>query len=151
MIPADLPHVAAPAATSRLIPSRFPPVGAFDAVAFADDLAAVVELERWTDDRLVAPRLKRLPKDEWVFGRPNASVVTAALLHAAPGGQRFSGPHLGAWHAATGLTTAVLEVANGLRAEIALSALPQISQTYRQHLADVFGTHPAFHDPDPAS
>ena len=158
MNPADLPRITAPANTSRLIPSRFPPVGAFEAVASPEDLEAVMELEGWTNDRLVAPRLKRLPREEWIFGRPNASVVMAAFLHAAPGGQRFSGSDLGAWYAATDLNTAILEVANGLCAEIALSALPHLSQSYRQYLADlrgdfvdVFGTHPALHDPDPAS
>lgn len=150
--------VGAVSGTTRLIPSRFPPVPAFDAVTTADDLDAVMELEGWTNDRLVAPRLARLPRAEWVFGRPNASVIMAAFLHGSPGGLRFSDASLGAWYASTHRTTALLEVANGLRKEIALSALTQKSECYRQYTADlagdyvdIFGSHPECHDPDAAS
>lgn len=154
----DYDVVSAPAGTTRLIPSRFPPIQAFDAVTTADDLDAVMELEGWTNDRLVAPRLARLPRAEWVYGRPNASVIMAAFLHGSPGGLRFSDASLGAWYGSTHLNTALLEVANGLRKEIALSALTQKSESYRQYRADlandyvdIFGAHPEYHDPDDAS
>ena len=52
--------------TYRLIPSRYPPLSAFESVTSADDLEAVMELEGWTNDRLVAERVARLPKAEWV-------------------------------------------------------------------------------------
>lgn len=150
--------ISAPAGTTRLIPSRFPPIPAFDSVTTADDLDAVMELEGWTNDRLVAPRLARLPRAEWVFGRPNASVIMATFLHGSPGGLRFSDECLGAWYGSTHLNTALLEVANGLRKEIALSALTQKSESYRQYRSDlagayvdIFGSHPEYHDPDEAS
>lgn len=150
--------VPSPVGTTRLIPSRFPPIPAFDAVATADDLAAVMELEGWTNDRLVAPRLARLPRHEWAYGRPNASVVMAAFLHGSPGGLRFSDESLGAWYASTDPTTAILEVANGLRKEIALSALTEKTEVYRQYKAnlagtyvDIFGARADCHDPDDAS
>ena len=38
----------APKRTHRLIPSRFPPVNAFETVASPEDLAAVFELEGWS-------------------------------------------------------------------------------------------------------
>lgn len=149
---------SAPVGTIRLIPSRFPPIPAFDAVTTPDDLEVVMELEGWTNDRLVSPRLARLPRAEWVYGVPNASVVMAAFLHGSPGGLRFSDPSLGAWYGSTHPNTALLEVANGLRKEIALSALTQKSETYRQYKADldgdyvdIFGAHPEYHDPDDAS
>ncbi|MEO9968582.1 MAG: RES family NAD+ phosphorylase [Hyphomonadaceae bacterium] len=148
----------APAGTIRLIPSRFPPIPAFDAVTTPDDLEVVMELQGWTNDRLVSPRLARLPRAEWVYGVPNASVVMAAFLHGSPGGLRFSDPSLGAWYGSTHPNTALLEVANGLRKEIALSALTQKSETYRQYRADlngdyvdIFGAHPEYYDPDDAS
>lgn len=154
----DYDAVSAPAGTTRLIPSRFPPIPAFDAVTAAEDLDAVMDLEGWTNDRLVAPRLARLPRAEWVYGRPNASVVMAAFLHGSPGGLRFTDASLGAWYGATHLNTALLEVANGLRKEIALSALTQKTEIYRQYKADlagdyvdIFGAHPEYHDPDDAS
>ena len=150
--------VAAPGGTTRLIPSRFPPVQAFEDVSTADDMDAVFELEGWTNDRIAAPRLSRLDRADWVYGRPNASVVMAAFLHGSPTGMRFSGPELGAWYASTELMTSVLEVANGMRKEIALSAIRRLTATYRQYLADlggryvdITGQHPEFHDPDDAS
>lgn len=148
----------APPETTRLIPSRFPPVAAFETVTAAEDLENVLLLEGWTNDRLVAPRLAQLDRNEWVYGRPNASVVMAAFLHGSPAGLRFSGPELGAWYASTELMTAVLEVANGLRREISLSAITRKIETYRQYKArlggryvDIFGRHPEFHDPADAS
>lgn len=150
--------VAAPSRTVRLIPSRFPPIPAFETVSEPDDLEAVFELEGWTNDRLAAPRLQRLDSSDWVWGRPNASVVMAAFLHGSPTGTRFAGPELGAWYASTERTTAVLEIANGLRKEIALSALARITGAWREYGArlggrhvDVFGLHLEFHDPDEAS
>ena len=147
----------APERTHRLIPSRFPPIGAFEKVTSPRDLDPVLELEGWTNDRVVAPRLRRLPESEWVYGRVNASVVMAAFLHGAPQGTRFAGPDLGAWYAASALETAVLEVANGIRREIALSALEQKTEELREYTArlegtfvDIRGTRPDLHDPDPA-
>lgn len=154
----DYKVARAPAGTTRLIPSRFPPIPAFDAVTTVDDLEAVMELEGWTNDRLVSPRLARLPRAEWVYGCPNASVIMAAFLHGSPAGMRFSDADLGAWYGSSQLNTALLEVANGLRKEIALSALTQKTESYRQYKADlagdyvdIFGTHPEYHDPDDAS
>ena len=74
----------APRPAHRLIPSQFPPIGLFDTVATPADLAAVMDLAGWTNDRLVADRIARLPRDEWVYGRPNASIVMASFLHVSP-------------------------------------------------------------------
>lgn len=144
--------------THRLIPSRFPPVNAFETVTDPDDLEPVMELEGWTNDRLVTTRLKRLPKSEWVYGRANASVVMAAFLHGAPQGTRFADANLGAWYAAEALTTAAIEVANGIRREVHLSALQQKTEELREYTAqltgnfvDIRGTHPELHDPDTAT
>jgi hypothetical protein len=148
----------APDRTHRLIPSRFPPVDTFETVTRPEDLEPVLELEGWTNDRLVASRLKRLARAEWVYGRANASVVMAAFLHGAPQGTRFAGAELGAWYAASALVTAVTEVANGIRREIALSALQQKTEELREYTArlagpfvDIRGARPDLHDPDPAT
>ena len=53
-----------PRPAHRLIPSKFPPIGLFDTVATAADLTAVLELVGWTNDRLVADRIDRLPQSE---------------------------------------------------------------------------------------
>lgn len=129
------------AATWRLIPSRFPPIHAFAAVASADDLEAVMELEGWTNDRLVQHRLRRLPREEWVFGRPNASVVMAAFLHASPEGARFSDAALGAWYAGLAEKTALKEVAHHLRREAARARRPDIVSHYRGYQARLVGDY----------
>ncbi|MGO8609170.1 RES domain-containing protein, partial [Rhizobium johnstonii] len=87
----------------RLLPSQFPPIGLFETVTRAADLQAVMELVGWTNDRLVADRIQRLPEDQWVYCVANASIVMAAFLHVAPGGMRFNVPDLGAWYAADDL------------------------------------------------
>jgi hypothetical protein len=131
----------APAPSFRLIPSRFPPIGLFDTVATAADLAAVMELVGWTNDRLVAERIDRLPEREWVYGRPNASVVMAAFLHVAPTGMRFNGPELGAWYAAASLATAAAEVGHHLRRETVQRSIAQASRTYRTYTARLRGDY----------
>ncbi|HQZ13676.1 MAG TPA: RES family NAD+ phosphorylase [Devosia sp.] len=148
-------RVEAPYPSFRLIPSRFPPIGLFDTVARAADLEAVMELAGWTNDRLVAGRIDRLPRSEWVFGRPNASVVMAAFLHAAPEGGRFNGPDLGAWYAAADIVTAAAEVGHHLRRETVARGVPSMARAYRTYTArlagayeDIRGTHPEAHAPD---
>lgn len=97
--------------TCRLVPTRYPSVGLFDRVASPADLDAVIELEGWTNDRLSteAGVLHAVPRDEWVVGRPMASVVMAAFCHPHPRGARFSGHDRGAWYAGRTLATALAE------------------------------------------
>ncbi len=127
--------------THRLIPSRFPPIGAFDDVATPEDLQAVMELEGWTNDRLVAERLARLPRAEWVYGRPNASVVMASFLHTPPSGLRFSSGALGAWYGAMRVETAIAEVGHHLRREMVRSRMERFTATYRAYGARIAGRH----------
>ena len=126
-------YAPSPAPAHRLVPSQFPPIGLFNTVATAADLEPVMELVGWTNDRLVAERINRLPKDEWVYGRANASIVMAAFLHVAPGGMRFNNADLGAWYAAAALTTAVAEVAHHLRREAVARGASDAQRTYRQY------------------
>lgn len=137
----DFPTATVPGRTQRLIPSRFPPVATFETVASAEDLEAVMELEGWTNDRLVAERLARLPKDLWVFGVPNASVVMASFLHVADGGMRFNGAELGAWYAAIDVHTAVAEVAHHLRREAFFRRQREMRAVYRAYGARLEGIY----------
>jgi hypothetical protein len=132
---------AAPSPTHRLIPSRFPPIGLFDTVATAADLSAVMDLAGWTNDRLVAERLARLPESEWAYGRPNASVIMAAFLHVAPGGMRFNGPDLGAWYASAALNTAAAEVAHHLRREAVATGVTELARDFRAYRAGLGGAY----------
>jgi hypothetical protein len=97
--------------TCRLVPSRYPAVGILDRVASPEDLPFIFELESWTNDRISAELgiLHRIPPDEWVTGRPMASVIMAAFCHPRPGGGRFNGEDRGAWYAGTAPETAHAE------------------------------------------
>jgi hypothetical protein len=133
-----------------MVPSRWPAVGIFDAVARPEDIAAVIELESWTNDRLQAElgQLPLLPPDEWLVGVPNASVVMAAFCHPAPGGARFSSAELGAWYAAFELRTAHREATHRRRLEFDEVGRPPSRVQMREYVA---GFRAAFHDVRPAS
>ncbi len=132
---------AAPQPSWRLIPSRFPPIAAFDTVATAADALAVMELEGWTNDRLVAERIVLLPQPDSVYGRANASVVMASLLHPAPAGTRFSGAALGAWYASAAMRTAAAEVAHHLRREAVARRVAGMRRQYRAYSAVLVGDY----------
>jgi hypothetical protein len=119
-----------PRPAHRLIPSQFPA-----------DLAIVMELAGWTNDRLIADRLARLPQSEWVYGVPNASIVMAAFLHVAPGGMRFNGPELGAWYASDELRTAAAEVGHHLRRETVARGKATMTRTYRAYATTLLGDY----------
>lgn len=135
------PTARVPDRTHRLIPSRFPPIQAFASVSTPEDLAAVMELEGWTNDRLVEQRLARLPKEEWIFGAPNASVIMASFLHAAPAGLRFTSPGLGAWYASLAVNTAIAEVVHHLRREMAFASIAEMHVQYRTYEATLAGDY----------
>lgn len=150
-----LPRCRSHGRRHRLITSRYPPVAAFETVTSEDDLDSVIDLEGWTNDRLVAHRLRRLPEGTRVYGVPNASIVMAAFLHGSPGGSRFNGPDLGAWYSSSTMETGLLEVLNGVRRELSLTRLDEKTEEYREYtcrlrgeFVDIRGGHPELHDPD---
>ena len=98
-------------AAPRLVPSRYPSVGLLDRVALPADLDAVFELEGWTNDRISAEVgvLRSIPLEEWVTGRPMASVIMAAYCHPRHGGGRFSSGDRGAWSCGRTIDTALAE------------------------------------------
>jgi RES domain len=131
--------------TARLIPSRYPVVGLLDRVASPADLDALFELEAWTNDRINAELgcLHVLPRDEWVTGRPMASVLMAAYCHPRPGGARFSGEDRGAWYAARALPTALAESLYHRSRELAEVGGFETRVQMRVYLADIGAR---FHD-----
>jgi len=96
---------------ARLVASRYPVVGLLDRVADPQDLEAIFELEGWTNDRISGELglIRAIPREEWVVGRPMASVIMAAYCHPRHGGGRFSSGDRGAWYAARRIETALLE------------------------------------------
>lgn len=127
--------------THRLISSRFPPIGLFDDVTTPDDMAAILELEGWTNDRISSEYgvLHLLPKEEWVVGVPNASVVMAAFCHPHPNGGRFNEPNLGAWYAGLALETAILETIFHKTKELDEIGVYDTYVEMRQYMADFKG------------
>lgn len=121
---------AARLSTDTIAISAAWPVRLFDSVSTAADLAAVMELVGWTNDRLVAEHIDRLPRNEWVYGRANASAVMAACLHVAPAGMRFNGADLGAWYAEAELATAAAEVGHHLGRESVTGRLKEARRTF---------------------
>jgi RES domain len=136
-----LPTVAIDGPTYRLIPSRYPPISAFDSVTSTDDLEAVMELEGWTNDRLVLERLARLSKTEWVYGVSNASVVMASFLHGGPAGLRFTSSDLNGWYASLERRTAIAEVAHHLRREAINMRRTSLTLQYRTYSAKLMGSY----------
>ena len=96
---------------ARLVPSRYPVAGLLDRVAAPADIEVLFELESWTNDRISTALglLQAIPREEWVTGRPMASVVMAAFCHPREGGGRFSSGDRGAWYAGRTLDTAMAE------------------------------------------
>src|SRR3546814_16602232 len=96
-----------------------------------------MELSGWTNDREVADRIARLPENQWVYGRPNSSVIMASFLHVAPDGMRFNRAELGAWYAAKAVETAIAEVAHHLRREAIARGEISMSRKYRSYSAEL--------------
>jgi hypothetical protein len=97
----------------RLIPSRYPTVGLYDAIADPADLDVVFAIEALANPRIrdEIGELALVPKDERVTG-PGAMPVMAAFTHLNPEGSRFSDGTYGVYYAAHSLETAVAEVSH---------------------------------------
>ena len=94
----------------RIIPSRFPPISLFEAVADPADLEAVYAIEAMTNDRLrdEAGELSLVPPEDRVSG-PGSSPIMAAFTHLNPVGDRFTDGSYGVFYASKDLETAVAE------------------------------------------
>jgi hypothetical protein len=146
--------------THRLVPSRFPTVGILDAVASPEDLDAIVALEGWTNDRLLneVGILQTMPRDEWVVGRPMASVIMAAFCHPRPGGGRFTDEDRGAWYAGRSIETAIAETVYHRTMELSEVGFFDTFVQMRDYLANIAAplhdlradtpAHRRFYDPD---
>lgn len=124
--------------TCRLVPSLYPSAGILDRVASPEDLPFLFELESWTNDRISNElgMLHGLTEDEWVTGRPMASVVMAAFCHPHAGGGRFNGAERGAWYAGTELETAHAEVIWHRSQEMLEVGVTEMHWQVRLYLAD---------------
>ncbi len=94
----------------RIVPSRFPPVGLFDAVADPDDLEAVFQIEAMTNDRLrdEVGEISLVPPEDRIAG-PGTTPIMAAFTHLNVEGDRFTDGSYGVFYASKDLDTAVAE------------------------------------------
>lgn len=131
----------------RLVPSRHlrHDASVLAAVAADDDLAAVLDLDAATNDRLLAEsqQLPAIGPEELIFAVPNADAVNAAFCHPHPLGARFSGPDRGAWYAGFELATSQAEVAFHKSVQLAEIGRFEDSVTYDDYRADFSAN---FHD-----
>jgi hypothetical protein len=95
----------------RLIPSRYPTVGLYDAIADPADLEVVFAIEGLTNPRIrdEVGELQLVAPEERISG-PGATPIMAAFTHLNPEGSRFSDGHYGVYYAADTRETAVAEV-----------------------------------------
>ena len=122
----------------RLIPSRFPTVGLFDAIADPADLEAVFAIEALANPRLrdEVGELQLVPPEERLSG-PGATPVMAAFTHLNPEGSRFSDGSFGVYYAAHSLPTAVAEVSHHRAVFLRRTAEPAIDLDMRLIAANV--------------
>lgn len=122
----------------RLIPSRYPTVGLYDAIADPADLDAVFAIEALTNPRIrdELGRISLVLPAERLTG-PGASMVMAAFTHLNPDGSRFSDGSYGVYYAAQSFETALAEVSYHRARFMAYTAEPAIDLDMRLINADV--------------
>lgn len=142
----------------RIIPSRFPPVGLFDAVADPGDLEAVFQIEAITNDRLreEAGDLALVPPEDRIAG-PGTTPIMAAFTHLNPEGDRFADGSYGVFYASLTIETAIAETSyHRVRFLQATDEPAQeldmrvYSVDLKAELPDIRGmrdSHPAFYHP----
>lgn len=143
----------------RLIPSRYPTVGLYDAIADPADLDVVFAIEALTNPRIRTElgQLQLVAPAERVSG-PGSSMVMAAFTHLNPDGSRFSDGSYGVYYAAQSMETALAEVGHHRALFMARTAEPAIDIDMRLVAADVEAplhdlrglreAEPALYDPD---
>jgi hypothetical protein len=111
----------------RLIPSRYPTVGLYDAIADPGDLDVVYAIEALTNPRIrdELGQLELVPPDERVVGAGSTPIM-AAFTHLNPEGSRFSDGSYGVYYAADTLDTAIAEVSHHRAVFLARTAEPAL-------------------------
>ena len=122
----------------RLIASRYPTVGLYDAIADPADLDVIYAIESLTNPRIrdELGELPLVPPDERVTGA-GATPIMAAFTHLNPEGSRFSDGSYGVYYAARALETAIAEVGHHRGVFLARTAEPAIDVDLRLVTATV--------------
>ena len=122
----------------RLIPSRYPTVGLYDAIADPADLDVVFAIEALANPRMrdELGEVQLVPPEERVSG-PGATPIMAAFTHLNPEGSRFSDGSYGVYYAAHSLETAIAEVSHHRAVFLRRTAEPAIDIDLRLITATV--------------
>jgi len=122
----------------RLIPSRYPTVGLYDAIADPADLDVVFAVEALTNPRIrdELGELPLVPAEERVSGAGSTPIM-AAFTHLNPEGSRFSDGSYGVYYAAHTLETAIAEVGHHRAVFLARTEEPAIDVDLRLVTASV--------------
>lgn len=128
----------------RIVASRFPPTGIFDAIADPADLDAIHELEGMTNPRLRQElgEIRLVPASRRITG-PGTTPIMAAFTHPNPEGSRFSDGTWGVYYAARDRDTAIAETVHHRQVFLARTHEPPTTLEMRCYLARISG---AFHD-----
>lgn len=128
----------------RIVASRFPPVGVFDAIADPKDLDALYAIEALTNPRLREQwgELSNVPRERRVSG-PGSTPLMAAFTHINPEGSRFSDGSYGVLYLSHEFETAVEETVFHRERFLAATHEPPIDLTMRSYGS---GVHGALHD-----
>lgn len=142
----------------RIIPSRFPPVGPFDAIADPADLEALFLIEAMTNDRLrdEVGDILLVPASDRVSG-PGSTPIMAAFTHLNPAGDRFTDGSYGVFYAGLTIETSIAET--GYHRVRFLQATHEPAQELDMRvyavdldadlddLREMRAQHPAYYDP----
>lgn len=140
----------------RIVSSRFPPVGVFDAIADPADIPALVELESMTNPRIREElgAIESIPPARRIAG-PGTSPVMAAFTHLNPEGSRFSPGWYGVYYCAREQDTAIAETVFHKARFLRSTQEPACVLHMRCYLGDVDarvhdvrGGYAGLHDPD---
>jgi len=125
----------------RILPSRFPPVGVFDAIADPKDLDALYAIEALTNPRLREEigELAQVPRGRRVSG-PGSTPLMAAFTHLNPEGSRFSDGSYGVLYLAHEFDTAIEETVYHRERFLAATKEPPMDVTMRCYISGVHGT-----------
>lgn len=122
----------------RLIPSRYPTVGLYDAIADPAELDVVYAIEALTNPRIrdEIGQLQLVPPEERVVGAGTTPIM-AAFTHLNPEGSRFSDGSYGVYYAADTRDTAIAEVGHHRGIFLSRTCEPEIDIDLRLIVADL--------------
>jgi hypothetical protein len=124
----------------RIVSSRFPPVGLFDAIAGPGDIEALHEIEGLTNPRLREEMgtASLVPAHRRIAGLSTTPVM-AAFTHPHPEGSWFSSGSYGVYYAALDRETAIRETVRHRNRYLARTREPRCHLQMRCYLGDLAG------------